>query len=336
MIIKFFRQGKGPADYMVKYLLSEEKHSNYKPEIISGNPRITKSIVNSMSQKNKYITGVISFRQGEQLDKFQQLELIERFEKSMAPFDGQGRTNFLWVKHFDKGRLELHFLSPRLDLKTKRAFNMHPPGKANLLFINSFCRLMNVKYGFEQVDKKEINASNLRFYKNTFDDLLNKRKEFLFKNFDQKGEIYVRRKQHSKSNNFTISNRKQTEASRKLFTGTSKFNSIDSKSSNEIEFGLTKATSDAKSVFNAIEEYGRKARGQRQHDLTNTSTFETKEQLLISGSIQDQLRVLGMQLTSCKPSEIAQIQARIAQLQRQLLEQQGDKDLNKYKPKLKP
>lgn len=185
MIIKIFHQGQGKADFITDYLLSEEKHAGYKPEVLEGEPELTKKIINSLKFKNKYVTGVISFRNDEDLTRLQQHELIERFEKTLCPFNDPARTNFLWVKHFDKGRLELHFLTPKVDLRTGKAFNLHPPGKANLLFFESFVRMENLRHGFAQVDNKDMSAKDAEFYADVMTDLYAKRKSYLTEKYDR-------------------------------------------------------------------------------------------------------------------------------------------------------
>jgi hypothetical protein len=185
MIIKFFHQGKNVGDYIVQYLLSEDKHNGMKPEVIEGSPELTLNIINSLKFKNKYTTGVISFKEGEQLTRQQQHELIQQFESTFCPFDDPARVSFLWVKHEDKGRLELHFLMPRVDLKTGKSFNIHPPGKSNLLFYEAFTRLENKKHGFEQVDGKKMGSKNVQFYIDVLNDLHLQRKDYIYSQYDK-------------------------------------------------------------------------------------------------------------------------------------------------------
>jgi Relaxase/Mobilisation nuclease domain len=161
MIIKMFNQGKNSGAMATNYLLSEAKHEGFKPQILFGDKEITKQIIANTDRKQKYISGVISFKEGEDLTKEQKFELINQFQKTFAPFKNQDRINFLWVEHRDKGRLEMHFLCPKTDLKTGKAYNISPPGKKNQSFYNHFVRLQNAKYGFEQIDKKPISANSL-------------------------------------------------------------------------------------------------------------------------------------------------------------------------------
>jgi hypothetical protein len=161
MIIKIINQGRENGAAAVNYLLSEAKHATYKPVLICGNSETTKQIISNTSRVQKYTSGVISFAKDEDLNEAQKHELISHFQKTFAPYDDPSRVNFLWVEHRDKGRLELHFLCPKTDLKTGKAFNISPPGKKNQAFFNHFVRLQNAKYGFEQVDKKPVSRQSL-------------------------------------------------------------------------------------------------------------------------------------------------------------------------------
>jgi hypothetical protein len=192
MIIEFFQQGQKAGDYIVRYLLSEEKHNGIRPEVVEGDPELTRKTINSLKFKNKYTTGVISFRQEEQLTRQQQHELIQQFEATFCPFDDPARVNFLWVKHYDKGRLELHFVVPRVDLKTGKTFNIHPPGKANLLFFEAFTRLENMKHGFDQVDGRNMKPNDKKFYIEVLNDLFAKRKDFLYSHYNKTKTIKKR------------------------------------------------------------------------------------------------------------------------------------------------
>ena len=186
MIIKIFNQGSSDGSRHIDYLLNEESHAGYKPEILEGNPELTKTILRSMSnRKNRYTAGVISFREGEQLNESQQRKLIADFKSAFAPFDDDSRSNFLFVRHHDKGRLELHWITPKQDLKTGKAWSIFVPGKANALFYESFVRLQNFRYGFKQVDSKHMKAQDIAFFTKTFNDLYEKRKSYMLNRYSK-------------------------------------------------------------------------------------------------------------------------------------------------------
>ena len=87
MIIKVFNQGSCDGSRHISYLLSEESHEGYRPEVIFGDAAITKAAVKATKTKHRYTAGVISFKQGEDLTELQQQQLIADFKKAFAPFD---------------------------------------------------------------------------------------------------------------------------------------------------------------------------------------------------------------------------------------------------------
>lgn len=335
MIIKFFHQGQNQADYIINYLLSEDKHNGIKPEVLQGNPELSRTIINSITKyKNKYTTGVISFKEGETLTLAQQHELIEHFEKAFCPFDDPARVNFLWVKHIDKGRLEMHFLSARQDLKSGLSFNMAPPGKANQLFYESFTRLQNLKYGFEQIDKKQMTAQDARFYKDTFTDLFEKRKNYLYNHYDKpktiktkgakngrkrisgiKGSSYRPNVQYAQFRNIASSFNFKAQPSRSLQQ------SIRAKP-NRNEGNLHRHGSATQSV-ESFAEYARNAT-QAVARFSNGFGFSgdqkpssrpnagTPKQGM---SIEAEILALAVELNHCEPWEAASIEARLNYLQ---------------------
>lgn len=178
MLVKIFNQGTSNGKAHIAYLFNEEKHKGFKPQLLKGNALITEEITGSITNKNKYLAGVIAFRDNEKLEKSQLLDIIDSFEATIAPFADKGRVNFLWVLHKDKNSTELHFISPRIDLKSKKSLDLHPNTKANLLLFEHFTRATNYKYGFEQVDKKEYKKGNFDFSKKIVRDLVEKRAVF--------------------------------------------------------------------------------------------------------------------------------------------------------------
>ena len=175
MIIKFFNQGTHTAKNIIGYLQSKEKHPNADPEVVKGSSYLTEKITDGISRKYKYQTGVISFSKGENLSHKKQLDLIGEFERTFAPFDEEDRANFLWVRHVDKGRLELHFVCPMIDLKTKKQLNISPPGKPNQMFYREFVAKKNHEYGFEQITKKQYSIDDYKQSCNIVNDMVDKR-----------------------------------------------------------------------------------------------------------------------------------------------------------------
>lgn len=118
MLVKFFTptQSKGALGGL-DYLLDENR--NTKPELLYGNPDITKGLLLNSTFKNPYTTGCLSFAEEEsQIDKHLQDELMQSFEETLlAGLDGN-QYDIIWIRHDDKGRLELNFHILNTELQT--------------------------------------------------------------------------------------------------------------------------------------------------------------------------------------------------------------------------
>jgi hypothetical protein len=337
MIIKIFNQGEKAGDYIVRYLLSKDKHPGFEPEILSGNANITKSIISSLEFKNKYVAGCISFRQEEQLSRSQQFDLMERFEKTFCPFNDRAKVNFLWVKHFDKNRLELNFLIPRGCFSydgSMKSFNPHPPGKANQLFFESFVRVENLRYGFAQVDGKTMTFQDAEFYANILTDLYAKRKKYIFNNYEKPKTLKRKGSNHGRKSGVNKCYAKYTKF-RDLGNG-SGYSACSGRSiqqptntrSNRYERGFEKIDDDQSTGArrSSINDHGHRVdqavqpiEDYRKH--TNNSIqsilklMSSKPALPPGLSIDDQILALSVQLNGCNLSDADAIVSQLNYLQ---------------------
>nr|QGM49684.1 MobA [Helicobacter pylori] len=72
---------------------------------------------------------------------------MESFENALLTQEMQGRYNILWVEHTDKGRLELNFVIPRVDLITQKAFTPYYHS-ADITRIDLWKDCINLKHNF--------------------------------------------------------------------------------------------------------------------------------------------------------------------------------------------
>ncbi|HDR9128369.1 TPA: relaxase/mobilization nuclease domain-containing protein [Burkholderia vietnamiensis] len=158
MIVNIFnRHAKASAKGPVQYLLSEHDHTGKKrsvpPVVLEGDPAITDKLIDSLPFEHTYVAGCISFRYDEHPTAEQKRECIREFERCfMAGLDRSG-YNILWVEHQDKGRVELNFVVPRVELSTMKSMNIHPPGKKNIDFFHTFEVVMNDRFGYDQIER---------------------------------------------------------------------------------------------------------------------------------------------------------------------------------------
>lgn len=155
MIVRVFKSGISNGSAPVRYLLGNTDHTGRPrktdPEVISGDPNTTISVIDSISRKHKYISGCLAFRDSEQPTKSEMHEIIQDFKKAILPGLNENNYNSLFILHQDKGNTEIHFVIPTQELKTGKRLNPHPPGKLNLELYDAFTKVTNHKMGYEQV-----------------------------------------------------------------------------------------------------------------------------------------------------------------------------------------
>ncbi|UOR61454.1 relaxase/mobilization nuclease domain-containing protein [Helicobacter pylori] len=147
MLIKFWgiNQGGGDGDGSVNYLLNERVEQG-TAKVLKGDANLTKSLLLSLTQKHKACVGCLSFEESNINDGLK-YELMESFENALLTQEMQGRYNILWVEHTDKGRLELNFVIPKIDLGRQKAFNPYYH-KVDLKRIDTWKDCINLKHNF--------------------------------------------------------------------------------------------------------------------------------------------------------------------------------------------
>ncbi|MGN8414908.1 relaxase/mobilization nuclease domain-containing protein [Helicobacter pylori] len=147
MLVKFWgtNQGGGDGDGSVNYLLNERVERG-TAKVLKGDVNLTKSLLLSLTQKHKACVGCLSFEESN-IDESLKYELMESFENALLTQEMQGRYNILWVEHTDKGRLELNFVIPKIDLERQKAFNPYYH-KVDLKRIDTWKDCINLKHNF--------------------------------------------------------------------------------------------------------------------------------------------------------------------------------------------
>ncbi|WP_011178565.1 relaxase/mobilization nuclease domain-containing protein [Helicobacter pylori] len=147
MLVKFWgtNQGGGDGDGSVNYLLNERVEQG-TAKVLKGDANLTKSLLLSLAQKHKACVGCLSFEEPN-IDESLKYELMESFENALLTESMQNRYNILWVEHTDKGRLELNFVIPKIDLERQKAFNPYYH-KVDLKRIDTWKDCINLKHNF--------------------------------------------------------------------------------------------------------------------------------------------------------------------------------------------
>ncbi|GAA8799140.1 hypothetical protein BTM148_15410 [Helicobacter pylori] len=164
MLVKFWgiNQGGGDGDGSVNYLLNERVEQG-TAKVLKGDANLTKSLLLSLTQKHKACVGCLSFEESN-INESLKYELMESFENALLTQEMQGRYNILWVEHTDKGRLELNFVIPKIDLWRQKAFNPYYH-KVDLKRIDTWKDCINLKHNF--TNPKDLEKQQISNYHNT-------------------------------------------------------------------------------------------------------------------------------------------------------------------------
>jgi hypothetical protein len=144
MVVKFFSNKKGGSSKAINYLLNE-REAEGTARVLQGDPDLTREIINNIKHKQKTTVGCLSFEEKNISEKMK-YQLMADFEKHLMP-GMENRYNILWVEHTDKGRLELNFVIPKIDLETQKSFNPYYH-KADLPRVEKWQDLQNLKYNY--------------------------------------------------------------------------------------------------------------------------------------------------------------------------------------------
>lgn len=168
MLISLFNSGTSNGQSPVNYLMGDKDHTgeirSVLPELVDGDPQTTIDLINNIDRKYKYTSGVIAFRAEEYPTEKEQKEIINAFRKSFLPgLDKEDNFKDLWVAHRDKGRLELHFVVVAEELKSGKRLQISPPGKRNQDHFNTFVKVANQLYGWNQINPDPLKVALTAF-----------------------------------------------------------------------------------------------------------------------------------------------------------------------------
>lgn len=120
MLAKFFSNKQGGSISGINYLLNNRVKQGTSG-VLKGNEAVTRNIVSNITKKQKLCLGCLSFEEKD-IDLSLKQTIIDEFETLLFG-EYKDRYNILWVEHIDKGRLELNFAIPKIDLITGLALN---------------------------------------------------------------------------------------------------------------------------------------------------------------------------------------------------------------------
>lgn len=130
MYMKVFPHGQGAGEGPTNYLVREDYPGRdaHLPDVLRGDPEVTRSLIDSLDSKWRFTAGALSWHPDDTVTPEQEQRVMDDFEAlAFAGLEADQR-NILWVRHVHAGHHELHFVIPRVELASGKAFNPCPPG----------------------------------------------------------------------------------------------------------------------------------------------------------------------------------------------------------------
>lgn len=149
MIVKFARRGKGVGSGPVEYLLGKERDRE-GATLNRGNPDQVQALIDSSPYAKKYTTGYLSFAEQNLPTEIKE-RLMSEFQEALLPGLEPDQYSILWVEHVDKGRLELNFVVPNIELQTGKRLQPYFH-KADNPRIDAWRTAKNIELGLHDPD----------------------------------------------------------------------------------------------------------------------------------------------------------------------------------------
>ena len=160
MLLKFFKRGGTDDDRRTlggsavkHYLLGTHTQPRDKARLLLGDADEVTEIINGLSFAKVYTSGCLSFHEDDKLTEAQKFDIMADFEAMMFVGLEPHQYTSYWVEHTDKGRVELNFVFPNVELVSGNHLQVYYHNR-DLNLVNSWKNLTNDKYGF-------INPSDL-------------------------------------------------------------------------------------------------------------------------------------------------------------------------------
>ena len=160
MLLKFFKRGGTDDDRRTlggsgvkNYLLGTNDQPRKKARVLLGDADEVTEIINGLPFAKVYTSGCLSFHEDDKLTEAQKFDIMADFEAMMFVGLEPHQYTSYWVEHTDKGRVELNFVFPNVELISGNHLQVYYHNR-DLNLVNSWKNLTNDKYGF-------INPSDL-------------------------------------------------------------------------------------------------------------------------------------------------------------------------------
>lgn len=166
MIVKFLgNKGGGSAGATIDYLLGKDRDRE-KALLLSGDPELTQRIADNLDFQNRYTVGVLSFEESD-ISTPQKQEIMQSFEETLLAGLDRDQYDLTWIEHTDKGRLELNFMIPNVELSTGKRLQPYFD-QADRPLVENWKQVTNFQHGLSDPHAPEkaqaiktLNSQNL-------------------------------------------------------------------------------------------------------------------------------------------------------------------------------
>jgi len=157
----------GNARSSVNYL-TDKKEGEVR--VLAGDPELSAQLAESLDFQNKYTVGCLTFEEAN-IPEDHKYEIMQKFEDTFFAGLNKDQYDISWIEHTDKGRLELNFFIPNVELESGRRLQPYYD-RADRHLAENFKQAINLEYGLSSPDdpqKRQTLTMNRNIPKNTKD-----------------------------------------------------------------------------------------------------------------------------------------------------------------------
>ena len=144
MIVKIHSRGAGSGSGPVDYLLGKDRQRE-QASVLRGNPEHVRELIDGCDFARAYTSGVLSFQEPDIADA-EKSRLMDEWEHTLLTGLDRDQYTCLWVEHRDKGRLELNFVIPNIELQSGKRLQPYFD-RADRPRVNAWQTLTNDRLG---------------------------------------------------------------------------------------------------------------------------------------------------------------------------------------------
>lgn len=177
-IVDLMKQTRGSYNYLntprggsarasIDYL-TDKKEGEVR--VLAGDPELSAQLAESLDFQNKYTVGCLTFEEAN-IPEDHKYEIMQKFEDTFFAGLNKDQYDISWIEHTDKGRLELNFFIPNVELESGRRLQPYYD-RADRHLAENFKQAINLEYSLSSPDdpqKRQTLTMSRNIPKNTKD-----------------------------------------------------------------------------------------------------------------------------------------------------------------------